>query len=153
MAMGLDPLEPTDLDHRLEVAEAVVREAGRAAAGHFARRELLSVIRKGAQNLVSEADRLCEDLIVAGLSRMFTSETRNSDALSEIAVDAATGDDVGFVPKRHSNAFQARLWIEETIVGEIERQRDWLSLRASGNCTVEIRFFHQRLLRGKPRLH
>jgi hypothetical protein len=30
MAMGLDPLEPTDLDHRLEVAEAVVRELGRA---------------------------------------------------------------------------------------------------------------------------
>ena len=33
--------EPTELDHRLRVAEAVVREAGRVAADHFARRELL----------------------------------------------------------------------------------------------------------------
>src|SRR5438874_4789653 len=29
MTTGLDPLEPTDLDHRLRAAEAVVREAGR----------------------------------------------------------------------------------------------------------------------------
>jgi hypothetical protein len=41
MTTGLDPLEPTDLDHRLRAAEAVVREAGRLAADYFARRELL----------------------------------------------------------------------------------------------------------------
>jgi myo-inositol-1(or 4)-monophosphatase len=64
-------MEPTELDHRLRVAEAVVREAGRVAADHFSRRELLSVHRKGAQDLVSEADRACEDLIVAGLTRLF----------------------------------------------------------------------------------
>jgi len=41
MTTGLDPLEPTDLDHRLRAAEAVVREAGRLVADYFARRELL----------------------------------------------------------------------------------------------------------------
>ena len=64
-------LKPADLDNRLRVAEAVVREAGRVAADHFARRELLTIDRKGAQDLVSEADRACEDLIVAGLARLF----------------------------------------------------------------------------------
>jgi myo-inositol-1(or 4)-monophosphatase len=61
----------TELDSRLRAAEAVVREAGRRAAAHFDRRELLSIDRKGAQDLVSEADRECEDLIVAGLARLF----------------------------------------------------------------------------------
>ena len=64
-------MEPADLDHRLRVAEAVVREAGRVAADHFARRELLAIHRKGAQDLVSEADRACEDLIVEGLGKLF----------------------------------------------------------------------------------
>ena len=71
MATGLDSPEPTDLDRRLRAAEAVVREAGRLAADHFARRELLSIDRKGAQDLVSEADRACEDLIGARLSGLF----------------------------------------------------------------------------------
>ena len=43
MTTGLDPLEPTDLDHRLRAAEAVVREAGRLVADYFPRRELLSI--------------------------------------------------------------------------------------------------------------
>jgi myo-inositol-1(or 4)-monophosphatase len=64
-------MDASELDNRLRVAEAVVREAGRVAADHFARRELLSIQRKGAQDLVSEADRACEDLIVSGLSKLF----------------------------------------------------------------------------------
>jgi len=40
-----------------------VREAGQLAAEYFARRELLSIDRKGAQDLVSKADAACEDLI------------------------------------------------------------------------------------------
>lgn len=60
-----------DLRHRLGVAEAVIRETGQVAADYFARRHSLAVQRKGAQDLVSEADRACEDLIVAGLSRAF----------------------------------------------------------------------------------
>ena len=62
---------PTDLDSRLRAAEAVVRRAGRVAAEHFARRERLRIDRKGAQDLVSEADRACEDLIVASLAHLF----------------------------------------------------------------------------------
>ena len=59
--MSGGPLEPTDLDHRLRAAETIVREAGRVAADQFAPRELLSIDRKGAQDLVSEADRAhCE---------------------------------------------------------------------------------------------
>ena len=64
-------MDASELDNRLRVAEAVVREAGRVAADHFVRRELLSIQRKGAQDLVSEADRACEDLIVSGLSKLF----------------------------------------------------------------------------------
>lgn len=70
MAMTFS-LSPVDLDHRLRMAEAVAREAGRVAAEHFSRRELLRVDRKGAQDLVSEADRQCEDLIIASLSKLF----------------------------------------------------------------------------------
>jgi myo-inositol-1(or 4)-monophosphatase len=54
--MSGGPLELTDLDHRLRAAETIVREAGRVAADQFVRRELLSIDRKGAQDLVSEAD-------------------------------------------------------------------------------------------------
>ena len=46
MATGLGPLAPTDLDHRLRAAEAVVREAGRLVADYFPRRELLSIDRR-----------------------------------------------------------------------------------------------------------
>ena len=52
----------------------MVRDAGRLAAGHFGRREALRVDRKGAQDLVSEADRACEDLIVERLARRFPAD-------------------------------------------------------------------------------
>jgi myo-inositol-1(or 4)-monophosphatase len=94
-------LEAADatLDHRLQVAEAVVREAGRVAADHFARRELLHVDRKGAQDLVSEADRACEDLIIAGLARVFPEDgflgeergARNLDAEALWIIDPIDG--------------------------------------------------------------
>lgn len=60
-----------DLDLRLRVAEAVIREAGKLAAQHFSGRAALTIDRKGAQDLVSEADRACEDLIVARLAEAF----------------------------------------------------------------------------------
>jgi myo-inositol-1(or 4)-monophosphatase len=95
----LKRLLPSDLDNRLRVAEAVVREAGRVAADHFARRELLSIDRKGAQDLVSEADRACEDLIVAGLARLFPEDgflgeergSRNPDAAAVWVIDPIDG--------------------------------------------------------------
>jgi myo-inositol-1(or 4)-monophosphatase len=92
-------MEPTELDNRLRVAEAVVREAGRVAADHFARRELLHIDRKGAQDLVSDADRACEDLIVAGLARLFPQDgflgeergSRNPDAAAVWVIDPIDG--------------------------------------------------------------
>lgn len=89
----------TDLDHRLRVAEAVVREAGRVAADHFARRELLAIQRKGMQDLVSEADRQCEDLILEGLGRLFPHDgflgeergSRNLDADALWIIDPIDG--------------------------------------------------------------
>jgi myo-inositol-1(or 4)-monophosphatase len=92
-------MEPTELDHRLRVAEAVVREAGRVAADHFARRELLHIDRKGAQDLVSDADRACEDLIVAGLAKLFPQDgflgeergSRNPDAAAIWIIDPIDG--------------------------------------------------------------
>jgi myo-inositol-1(or 4)-monophosphatase len=99
MATGLAPLEPTDLDNRLRAAEAVIREAGRLAADHFARRELLSIDRKGAQDLASEADRACEDLIVVRLSRLFPEDgflgeergSRNPEATAMWVIDPIDG--------------------------------------------------------------
>jgi myo-inositol-1(or 4)-monophosphatase len=68
-------VSPSDLDVRLRVAQAVVREAGQLAADYFARRATLTIDRKGAQDLVSIADRSCEDLIVSGLSALFPEDS------------------------------------------------------------------------------
>jgi myo-inositol-1(or 4)-monophosphatase len=62
---------PSDLDLRLRVAQAVIRETGQLAADYFRKRGSLRIDRKGVQDLVSEADRACEDLIVSGLSSAF----------------------------------------------------------------------------------
>ena len=69
------PLSQEDLDLRFRVAQAVIREAGSLAADHYRRRASLAIDRKGAQDLVSEADRACEDLIVAGLTRLFPKDS------------------------------------------------------------------------------
>jgi myo-inositol-1(or 4)-monophosphatase len=98
-ALVMAVLRPTPLDSRLRAAEAVGREAGRLAADHFARRELLSIDRKGAQDLVSEADRECEDLIVASLGRLFPRDGflgeergfRNPDAEAVWVIDPIDG--------------------------------------------------------------
>jgi myo-inositol-1(or 4)-monophosphatase len=90
---------PTVLEERLRAGEAAVREAGRLAAHHFSRRELLNVDRKGAQDMVSEADRACEDLIVAALSRVFPEDgflgeeggLRNPDAAAIWIIDPIDG--------------------------------------------------------------
>ena len=59
------------LERRRQVAEAAIRDAGRLAADYFARRQELAIVHKGAQDLVSEADRACEELIVARLAGEF----------------------------------------------------------------------------------
>jgi myo-inositol-1(or 4)-monophosphatase len=67
-------LTSAELDERLGAAEEAVREAGRLALDLFARRAHLRIDRKGAQDLVSEADRSCEDVIIDRLSRRFSGD-------------------------------------------------------------------------------
>lgn len=65
-------------DHELElrtlVAAAAVREAGRLARRHFEHRDQLEIEHKGAQDLVSIADRTVEDLIRARLGSAFAGD-------------------------------------------------------------------------------
>jgi myo-inositol-1(or 4)-monophosphatase len=65
------PLKSNEIDRRYALAEALIRDAGRMASAQFKRREFLAIDRKGAQDLVSAADRECESLIVETLSRSF----------------------------------------------------------------------------------
>jgi myo-inositol-1(or 4)-monophosphatase len=89
----------SDLDDRLAGAEGVIREAGKLAAGHFARRASLTIDRKGAQDMVSEADRACEELIVARLAKAFPQDgflgeeggLRNPDAEAMWVIDPIDG--------------------------------------------------------------
>src|SRR5262249_196309 len=66
---------------------------------YFARRELLRIDRKGAQDLVSEADGACEDLIVTGLAHLFPRDgflrqergARNPDAAALWVINPIDG--------------------------------------------------------------
>lgn len=66
---------PSDLDLRLRAAQAVIRETGQLATDYFKRRASLMIDKKGVQDLVSEADRACEDRIVEGLSSVFPDDS------------------------------------------------------------------------------
>ena len=70
-----DAVHSLNLDLRLRVGQAVIRETGKLAGDFFARRATLAIDRKGAQDLVSEADRRCEDHIVSALSQSFPSDS------------------------------------------------------------------------------
>src|SRR5688572_17489786 len=59
------------MELRYWAALAIVREAGERAADQYRRRHELEVERKGTQDLVSEADRACEDMIVGALRNLF----------------------------------------------------------------------------------
>ena len=60
-----------DLELRLTVACAIVREAGQLARDYFHRRNNLEIELKGTQDLVSIADRAVEDLIRSQLAQAF----------------------------------------------------------------------------------
>ncbi len=64
----------TDIENRYWAAQGIVRAAGRLAADHYHRRSDLAVERKGTQDLVSEADRACEDLIVGSLKGLYPAD-------------------------------------------------------------------------------
>jgi myo-inositol-1(or 4)-monophosphatase len=60
-----------ELDRRLAVATAAVREAGALTLAYFRDRERLVIERKGLQDLVSEADRAAEAVIRRHLAAAF----------------------------------------------------------------------------------
>ncbi len=89
----------TDLDRRLEAARSVIRETGARAMRDFARRDSLVVSRKGAQDLVSETDRACEEEIVSRLATLFPEDgflgeehgVRNPGATAVWVIDPIDG--------------------------------------------------------------
>ncbi|CAN5237563.1 inositol monophosphatase [soil metagenome] len=68
-------MDETDILRRHLVAQGIVRQAGQQAASQYRRRDELAVERKGTQDLVSEADRACEDAIVGALSVCFPDDS------------------------------------------------------------------------------
>jgi myo-inositol-1(or 4)-monophosphatase len=68
-------LDQQELEERHRLALSVTRDAGALAAGFYHRRATLSVERKGLQDLVSQADRATEELIVANLSLNFPDDS------------------------------------------------------------------------------
>lgn len=64
-------MDANEIEIRFWAALGIVREAGRLAAEQYHRRAELNIERKGTQDLVSEADRACEDMIVGALQKLF----------------------------------------------------------------------------------
>jgi myo-inositol-1(or 4)-monophosphatase len=77
---------PTGLDERLDVAERLARLASDELMSWFGR--ALDVDRKGAVDLVTNADRAAEGLIAAGLAEAFPDD----DFLGEETGGAGRGD-------------------------------------------------------------
>ncbi len=64
-----------ELARRAELATVVIREAATIATSYYRRRSGMLVKNKGIQDVVSEADRACEDLIVERLSSAFPEDS------------------------------------------------------------------------------
>jgi myo-inositol-1(or 4)-monophosphatase len=60
-----------DIEARARAGLAATEEAGRLAADYYRNRERLAVEAKGVQDMVSEADKACEELIVARIGKAF----------------------------------------------------------------------------------
>ncbi len=67
-------MESVDLDLRFAAGLAATRDAGREARRFFERRRELAIELKGAQDVVSVADREVERVLVAQLSAAFPSD-------------------------------------------------------------------------------
>lgn len=88
-----------DLALRRRLSESAIREAGKLALRFYEQRESLVVDRKGIQDLVSEADRRCETVIVEALSGAFPEDgfvgeegaSRNLEAEAIWVIDPIDG--------------------------------------------------------------
>lgn len=92
-------MEKSEIEGRYWAALGIVREAGRLAAEHYHVRGDLDIERKGTQDLVSEADRACEDMLVGQLGNLFPNDgflgeergPRNADAKAIWIIDPIDG--------------------------------------------------------------
>jgi myo-inositol-1(or 4)-monophosphatase len=64
-------MEKAELERRFHIAKGLVREVGQQALAYYRDRASLGIERKGLQDLVSRADRECEDIIVGTLRGLF----------------------------------------------------------------------------------
>src|SRR5437762_1325553 len=87
-----------ELQRRAAVGQATIREAGVLAASFYGRRGELAIESKGVQDLVSEADRACEDLIAGNLAREFPD-------------DSFLGEETGYVQRGPAT------WVVDPIDG------------------------------------
>lgn len=90
-------MSQSELDERMEVAEAAIREGGRAALDYFRRRDELTIEAKGVQDLVSQADREVETIIRERIAASFPD-------------DQVLGEE-------HGGSLASRLWITDPIDG------------------------------------
>lgn len=88
-----------DLSYRYRFAQAIVREAGQMAAERYRSRTELKIEVKGKQDFVSEADKECEDFLVAALRKSFPD-------------DAILGEEGGL-----QNAGGSATWVIDPIDG------------------------------------
>ncbi|HEY0239397.1 MAG TPA: inositol monophosphatase [Friedmanniella sp.] len=79
------------LDARFAFGHALVREAGALAMAHFGRLATLVVHRKGARDVVSEADTEVEDLVRARIREAFPSDGFLGEETGLLEVDGSTG--------------------------------------------------------------
>lgn len=87
-----------DLATRYAAVQAIAREGGQLARRRFAARDELKTSRKGVQDLVSEADRQVEALIIERLRQLFPE-------------DGVLGEESGAQGSRE------RLWVVDPIDG------------------------------------
>jgi myo-inositol-1(or 4)-monophosphatase len=102
---------------RLAAAEAVAREAGSLARRYYLVRDTLEIESKGAQDLVSQADREVETLIRDRLARLFPED--------------------GFVGEEHAHALKTDgggHWVIDPIDGT------WCFLNGIGSWCVSLAY-------------
>ncbi len=92
-------VQADQLAARGDLATDVIREAGAMALDFYRRRDKLAIQSKGVQDLVSEADKSCEELIVRRLAEAFPD-------------DSFLGEEGGMVHKTGS-----AIWIIDPIDG------------------------------------
>lgn len=64
-------MDDTQISERFSAAQTIVREAGDLALGYFRDRRSLTVETKGAQDVVSDADRAVEAMIIDRIAARF----------------------------------------------------------------------------------